>query len=46
MNKWWLFEMLKGNREMDISLIESMPSEEVKEALIEYLLDKNHDDQN
>lgn len=43
MDRWRVFEMLKGNIESDIALIESMPPEEVKEAVIEYLLEVEHE---
>lgn len=39
MDKWKLFEMLK-NDNADVGKIEEMNAEDVKEALIEYLIDK------
>lgn len=39
MDKWKLFEMLK-NDNADINRIEEMNAEDVKEALIEYLVVK------
>ena len=38
MDRWILYEMLKGTREADAALVESMDPEEIKEGVIEFLL--------
>lgn len=40
MNRWGVYEVLKGNKEVDINEIEQTSAEEVKEGLIEFLLVK------
>lgn len=40
-DKWKLFEMLKNNN-ADVGKIEEMNAEDVKEALIEYLIYKRN----
>lgn len=37
-DRWILYEMLKGTREADAALVESMDPEEIKEGVIEFLL--------
>lgn len=40
LNKWHIYNALKGEREIDIKEIEKTEPEEVKEGVIEYLLTK------
>jgi hypothetical protein len=37
MNKWGIYEVLKGNKEINIKEIEKIPAEETKEGLVEFL---------
>ena len=38
MDRWGIYEVLKGNREFNIKDFEKTPASEVKEGVIEYLL--------
>ncbi|WP_173424640.1 hypothetical protein [Clostridium botulinum] len=40
MNRWGIYETLKGNKEINIREIEQTSAEEVKEGLIEFLITK------
>lgn len=41
MDRWGVYEALKGNKRVNVKEIESMEAEEVKEGLIEFLMTKN-----
>ncbi|MCM0648671.1 hypothetical protein NBE98_09820 [Clostridium swellfunianum] len=41
MNRWGVYEALKGSREVDIEEIEKASAEEVKEGAIEFLMSKS-----
>ena len=43
MDRWKLFEILQGNREPDAALVEMMDPEEVKEGVIEFLIQKGRE---
>ncbi|WP_228604484.1 hypothetical protein [Clostridium botulinum] len=40
MNRWRVYEILKGNIEINITEIEQTAAEEIKEGLIEFLITK------
>jgi ribosomal protein L20A (L18A) len=40
MNRWGVYEALKGSREIDIKELEKASPEEVKEGVIEFLLSR------
>jgi hypothetical protein len=36
--KWQIYEMLKGNRELDTQILEKATTQEMQEAIIEYAM--------
>lgn len=43
MDRWGVYETLKGTRKINIKEIEKTDAEEVKEGLIEFLLSRTKD---
>lgn len=41
LNRWGVYEALKGKKEIDLKEIEEAPADEVKEGVIEFLLMKS-----
>jgi hypothetical protein len=46
MNKWNIYEILRGNCPFIISEIEQMNNNELKEGVIEYLITLKHEERN